>query len=103
MQDVIQYSLAQLYISTVVASTGYVACMPLFFELALMISYPIPEGLVGAFLTGLLNFTFTIFLLVLIVPDMDYTWVIYVVVACTIISLPMVYAIKKPKDYIRNE
>ncbi len=101
--DVIPYSLPQLYVSTVVATTGFVATLPLFFELALMISYPIPEGLVGAYLTGLLNLMFTAFLLVLMVPDMDYTWVTYVLITCTVAAIPLVYAIERPEDYIKSK
>ena len=81
-------------------SVGYVACSPLFFELALMTSHPLPEvfnsflwqnhvwletvpilqGLVGAFLSGLNTSTYVVFLLVMMVPNIGHGWTTYVLV-----------------------
>ena len=83
----------------IIGTATYYACIPLFFELSLMISYPTPEGLVGAFLTGTYNLIAMIFLLVMMIPDMDVTWVNYVLIVGTAMGMPLIYLVKKPKDY----
>ncbi len=55
---------------------------------------------VGAFITGLLNLFFSVFLLILMVPDMDYDWVTYALVAATVAAIPCVALVKQPKDYV---
>ncbi len=97
--EIIPYSLAQLYMAVIVGTATYYSCIPLFFELSLMISYPTPEGLVGAFLTGTYNVIAMIFLLIMMIPDMDVTWVNYVLIVGTAAGMPLIYLVKKPKDY----
>ncbi len=97
--EIIPYSLGQLYVAVVVGTSSFYACFPLFFELAIMISYPISESLIGAFLTGTYNFVVMIFLLIMMIPDMDVTWVNYVLIAGTVVGMPLIYMVKKPKDY----
>ena len=49
---VLPYSLIQLYASTICGSGCVTAVMTLFFEYTVEMSYPVPEGIVGGFLTG---------------------------------------------------
>ncbi len=98
--EVIPYSLAQLYVAAVVGTASYFACFPLFFELTLMISHPAPEGIVGAFLTGVYNVFMTIFLLIMMIPDLETSWMNYLVIAGTAAGIPLIYFLPKPKDYM---
>ncbi len=86
-------------------SVGFVSCKPLFFELALMISHPLPEGLVGAFLTGLHNLTYVVFLFIMMAQDewfhhLSYKWTTYVLVGSSLISALLIAAVRAPDDYV---
>ena len=60
--------LAQLYISTVMASSLTYSASPIFFEFSVEIVYPVPEGVVGGFLTLVYNTFGMIFLFLFYVP-----------------------------------
>lgn len=98
--EVIPYSLPQLYVATVAGTSSFYSCVPLFFELSLMISHPTPEGLVGAFLTGVYNVVAMVFLLVMMVPDMNVTWMNYLLIVGTMSGMPLVYFVDNPTDYV---
>ncbi len=96
------YSLTQLYIAMVCGFSFYLACMPLFFELAFMISPSVPEDTMGAFLTGACNVFMLIFLLIMMVPDMDYGWMNYLLIFGNAVVVPLIALVPKPQDYIKN-
>ena len=64
----IPFSLAQLYVSTVLASALTYSCGPIFFEFTVELVYPVPEGVVGGFLTCVYNTVGMIFLFVFYIP-----------------------------------
>lgn len=50
--EAVPYSLAQLYISSTIGVSANYACIPLWFEYAAMVTHPVPEGIVAAFMIG---------------------------------------------------
>ena len=60
---------AQLYVSTILASSLTYSASPIFFEFCVEIVYPIPEGIVGGFLTLVYNTFGMIFLFLFYVPQ----------------------------------
>ncbi len=96
------YSLTQLYIATVCGVSFYLACMPLFFEMAFMICPSVREDTMGAFLTGAQNMSMLIFLLIMMAPDMDYGWMNYLLIIGNAVAVPLIALVPKPKDYISN-
>ena len=58
-----------LYAASVIAGTFINATIPLFFELSCEASYPVAEGLTGAFLTFFQNLVGIFFLLLLFIPS----------------------------------
>ena len=101
--SIIPYSLAQLYVATIVGIATFYACVPLLFELSVMSAYPTPEGLVGAFLTGVYNLVAASFFLVMLIPNIGASWMNYVLVVATVAGLPLIYMVKKPKDFVETE
>lgn len=99
--EVIPFSMWQLYVATILAVSFNYSCVPLFFEYAVMMAHPVPEGLVGAFLTGVLNVVALLFFLVFFIKDIGYDWMNYSLVIGLIISLPLVIVTKKPKDFTK--
>ncbi len=98
----IPYSLAELYIAMVLGTSCYLACMPLFFEMAFMICPSAPEDTMGAFLTGTYNMFMLIFLLIMMVPDMDYSWMNYLLIIGNAAAVPLIALVPKPHDYVSN-
>ena len=60
---------AQLYASTILASSLTYSASPIFFEFCVEIVYPVPEGIVGGFLTCIYNICGMIFLFLFYIPD----------------------------------
>ena len=51
---------------------------PLFFEFTAELAYPVPEGLVGGFLTCFNNFIGAVFLSLFWVPNIGTIWMNYI-------------------------
>lgn len=66
---VIPFSIGQLYASTILASSLTYSASPIFFEFCVEIVYPVPEGIVGGFLTCIYNTFGMIFLFLFYIPD----------------------------------
>ena len=60
---------AQLYASTILASSLTYSASPIFFEFCVEIAYPVPEGIVGGFLTCFYNICGMIFLFLFYIPN----------------------------------
>ena len=100
--SLIPYSLAQLYVATIIGVSTFYACVPMLFELAVMIAYPTPEGLVGSYLTGVYNFIACSFFLVMLIPNIGTSWMNYVLVAATVLAVPIIYLVRKPVDFVET-
>ena len=61
---------AQLYVSTIFASSLTYSASPIFFEFSVEIAYPVPEGVVGGFLTLVYNTFGMAFLFLFYVPEL---------------------------------
>lgn len=94
---VIPFSLAQLAVSTVLASSLTYSASPIFFEFCVEIVYPVPEGIVGGFLTCLYNIFGGIFLAIFDIPGISRypKWIPYTIMTGTGISLPLVFLVKE--------
>ncbi|KAG7174551.1 Solute carrier family 49 member 4-like 2 [Homarus americanus] len=92
MNGCLPYNKVELFISVISGASFNYACSPLFFELAVELAYPVPEGVVGAFLTMCWNIVAASFLLTMQTPLksnviwMDYLLAIQgLVVVCLMI------------------
>ena len=115
---VIPFSIWQLYVSTILASSLTYSASPIFFEFCVEIVYPVPEGIVGGFLTCVYNTFGMIFLFLFYIPQLgkffqkkiifqknqifeflisanNSYWIPYAIMASTIISLPLVLLVKE--------
>ena len=102
--EVIPYTLWQIYVATITGSTLCYTCIPLSFEYAIMQAYPVSEGMVGSFLTGVFNFFVLIFLLLFFIPGIGYLWMNYLLVIGAIVSIPLIAITRTPRDFtIREE
>ncbi|XP_068207131.1 solute carrier family 49 member 4 homolog [Palaemon carinicauda] len=77
----------QVYVSVVGGLTLNYTTIPLFYELAAEIAYPVPEILVSAILTAADNLISTLFLSVFLVPGIGYNWVTIVLTICSSYSI----------------
>ena len=75
---VIPFSIGQLYASTILASSLTYSASPIFFEFCVEIVYPVPEGIVGGFLTCVYNTFGMIFLFLFYIPEIgEYSFDFY--------------------------
>ena len=72
---VIPFTMAGLYCSTILASGLTYSSGPLFFEFTVELVYPVPEGVVGGFLTVVYNSVGMIFLFLFYVPQLGKLFV----------------------------
>lgn len=86
-----------MYASTVLGTSFTFSLAPLFFEYTAELAYPVPEGLVGGYLTCFNNFIGGIFLAFFFIPgvDDDVSWMNYTLVASAIVSIPAVIFTKE--------
>ncbi|KAK4304038.1 hypothetical protein Pmani_023987 [Petrolisthes manimaculis] len=93
-------TLWQIYASVVGGMSFNFACSPLFFELAVEISYPCSEVIVGGLVTGMNNLVGLSFLFIFFIPNIGYAWVTYVLVGASAVSILPVLFVKE--DYYRS-
>eukprot|EP00095_Tigriopus_kingsejongensis_P004501 maker-scaffold427_size174323-snap-gene-0.36 protein:Tk04501 transcript:maker-scaffold427_size174323-snap-gene-0.36-mRNA-1 annotation:"hypothetical protein DAPPUDRAFT_102163" len=94
---VIPFSLIQLYISTILASSLTYSTGPIFFEFTVELVYPVPEGIVGGFLTTVYNSIGMVFLFLFYVPQVaDHPeWIPYAIMASTVASFPLMLLVQE--------
>jgi len=99
---VIPFSLPQLYVSTVLASALTYSSGPIFFEFTVELVYPVPEGVVGGFLTGIYNTVGMIFLFIFYIPgiDADPGWIPIAIMSSVSLSLPLMLLVNE--EYNRS-
>ena len=78
--EVIPYSLAQLYVATTIGTSFNYACIPLFFEYAVMTAYPASEAVVASFLTAGLNVVAIVFFFIFFIDGIGYKWMNYALI-----------------------
>ena len=77
-------SYSQLFGTAVCGAGLAFSLAPLFFEYTVELTYPVPEGLVGAFLTCFYNTVGIIFLSIFFVPHVGQIWTNYVLVGAAL-------------------
>ena len=81
---ILPFSYWQLYLSSVFGASFAFSLAPLFFEYTVELMYPIPECLVGSFLTFFYNFIGVIFLCTFFIPNVGELWMNYVLVGAAL-------------------
>ena len=66
--EAIPFHIGSLYCATILASGITYSSGPIFFEFTVELVYPVPEGVVGGFLTVVYNTTGMIFLFLFNIP-----------------------------------
>ncbi len=97
---VIHFSLDQLYVATVLGVTCSYSCAPIFYEYAVALaasSSGSSEVLVGALMSGSVNATTGVFLLVFFVPGLGTTWMNWGLILTTAAAVPMVLKTRLPE------
>ncbi|XP_037787936.1 solute carrier family 49 member 4 homolog [Penaeus monodon] len=95
---VIEATLAQVYISVIAAVSLQFSSVPLLLQLCFELSYPIPEGVMGAIATSFFSFVSLVFLLLFLIPDVGYVWVSYALVSSVSLSIvPIIFVEEKHK------
>ena len=91
------FSLWQLYASSVSGSSFAFTLAPLFFEYTAELAYPVPEGVVGGFLTCFNNVIGMIFLSIFFIPgtQKEPFWMNIVLLVSAIVSIPAVLFTKE--------
>ena len=91
------FSLWQLYVSSVSGASFAFTLAPLFFEYTAELAYPVPEGVVGGFLTCFNNLIGMIFLSIFFIPgtQKEPFWMNIVLLVSAIVSIPAVLFTKE--------
>jgi len=92
---VIPFEMWQLYVSTITGITTLYTCMPLFMEYTNEMTYPVPEGIVGGFLTFFYNLVGIVFYLMFFIPNLGVTWMNYAIVASCFSIIPLIWMTKE--------
>ncbi|XP_066951462.1 solute carrier family 49 member 4-like [Macrobrachium rosenbergii] len=77
----------QVYVSVICGLSLNAATMPLFTQLAIEFAYPSSEVVVVGFLTFGANAAMMIFLFLFLIPNIGYTWEIYLLLTTSCISI----------------
>ena len=71
------------------------ALMSLFMEYSVEMAHPVPEGVIGGFISGGLNVTVLIFLFMFLIKEIGYVWMNYVLFSLTACAIPLVWISKE--------
>merc|ERR1711970_170775 len=92
---ILPHQIEYIYVAVILATSINFCCCPLFFEMAVEMAYPVNEGLVGGFLTGVYNLIGIIFLFIFFIPNIGFVWINYVLVGSTALAIPAVMLINE--------
>ena len=85
--------------ASIVGSSFSFTLAPLFFEYTAELAYPVPEGVVGGFLTCFNNLIGCIFLSIFFIPgtqnEKDIYWINIVLLMSAVVSIPAVLLTKE--------
>lgn len=98
---VLSFSTVQLYISCIIGCVFLNGGVPLFYELTCEASYPIAEGITGAFLTLLNNLFGVFFLLALQIPNIGTSWMNWTLIGS--IAAGLLFLFIFPESYRRTD
>jgi len=83
-----------VYILLLTGNTLVVSSMPLSMELAMEICYPVPEGVVGGWISIWFNIITVIFLSLFSVPGIGSSWLNYVLPIACVLAIPLIVPIR---------
>ena len=92
--DILPRSTTMLFVAAIGAATFFTASIPMFIEMACEESYPIAEGLTSGFLSMVVNFTATVFLLINLIPDIGTVWMNWWVTGVSVLIVPLLLIFK---------
>ncbi|XP_047471292.1 solute carrier family 49 member 4 homolog isoform X1 [Penaeus chinensis] len=91
----------QVYVSVSGGMASGMASIPLYYELGVDLSYPVPEILVSGLITASDNISSSLFLLIFLIPNIGYEWITYtLVLSC---SLPVLLMLIVKVEYNRSD
>ena len=95
--QIMQFSLASLYFSTILASSLTYASSPIFFEFTVELVYPVSEEVVGGLLTLGYSASGMLFLMLFNIPALEDNphWIPIALMVSTSIALPMLLTVKE--------
>ena len=95
--QIIPFSLTSLYFATILASSLTYASSPIFFEFTVELVYPVPEEVVGGFLTVGYSGSGMLFLMLFYIPALQSSphWIPIALMVSTSIALPMLLTVKE--------
>ena len=101
--EIIPFSMTSLYLSTILASSLTYASSPIFFELTVELVYPVPEEVVGGFLTVGYSTIGMLFLMLFYIPALQTSphWIPIALMVSTSIALPMLLLVKEEYRRLR--
>ncbi|XP_067687119.1 solute carrier family 49 member 4 homolog [Haliotis asinina] len=98
--SVIPFSMASLYLSSILMGVFISASIPLFYELGCEASYPIAEGVTVGVLTLANNLTGVVFLSVMQIPGIGVGWMDWVILGSVAVALPLLLLFQE--NYTRS-
>ena len=98
---VIPFNWIQLYVSTIIAGSSLSVLMPLYFEYAAEISYPVSEGVIGSLLSTMFNVSALIFFSLFFIKNIGSMWMNYLVCASSAFAILLLMFTKG--QYKRSE
>jgi len=84
----------QLWLTFVTSASSTFAAAPLLFEYSSELTFPVPEGVVGAYMSVLNNVFCFILLCIFFLPFKSFAWMTYALVAAYATPVPLVLATK---------
>ena len=95
--QIIPFNLTELYFATILASSLTYASSPIFFEFTVELVYPVPEEVVGGFLTVGYSASGMLFLMLFYIPALQSSphWIPIALMVSTSIALPMLLTVKE--------
>nr|KAG5705691.1 hypothetical protein BaRGS_026630 [Batillaria attramentaria] len=86
---------ASVYASSVLIGVCINGAIPLFYEAACEVSYPVAEGVTTGMLALLNNIVGIIFFALLLVPGIGVVWMNWVLLSCVLAAIPVLLTLKQ--------
>ncbi len=94
-RGVLVFSVTQAYIASIILGTACSAMLPINFELAAEICYPVDEAIVVAFLGITSNLWSCLFLIVFFFPSVGTAWIDWSLVTTCFLAFPLAFTIRE--------
>ncbi|KAK7495674.1 hypothetical protein BaRGS_00013121 [Batillaria attramentaria] len=91
----IPFHLPSVYASSVLIGVCINGAIPLFYEAACEVSYPVAEGVTTGMLALLNNIVGIIFFALLLVPGIGVVWMNWVLLSCVLAAIPVLLTLKQ--------